>query len=184
VFDEKAYGRPLNRYLDHPPIARPIGYVNSGSGSTWTFNGGTITPQMREAIEIKVCRSPGDVASYQHNWPNTNGISCYNDVGTSYLLNMMWWNQTGWPGDFTQHYNAGTERIRRTGGAESATPYAWIADQHAAVIANSTYPNIVLKGEFGGTNMSVLGFLTGDAAYTQIKPQAGSGNGYSFLLLP
>lgn len=185
-FDEHAYGRPLNRYLPFAThIPRPAGYVNTGSGNTWTFIGGTITAQQRAALQNRVCQSPGDRATRQRDWPNaTPGVSGYDDVGTSYVLNMKWWPQVGWPSNFTQHFNAGTERIRNLRPDDYDRPFAWIHDQTADVVFNFVNAQSKVKGEFGGVNKSVMGFLTGDADYLTVTPRAGYGIGYTFLLDP
>jgi type II secretory pathway pseudopilin PulG len=183
VFDENAYGRFLNPYLAPalPPV--PAGYLNVGSGATWTFNDGTITPQQRAFYGVKVCRSPGDVRTYQPNWPTpTISRSGYNDVGTSYLLNMKWWSQPGGPANFTARYNAGTQAINNGNhgvfGKKQASDFVWIHDQIADIVANTATGNIV--GEFGGNNMSVFGYQDGRAAYTEVLHNVLSGPGYTF----
>jgi type II secretory pathway pseudopilin PulG len=182
-FDESAYGRPLNAYLFHDPIPQPPGYVNTGSGATWTFNDGTPTSAQRASLQIKVCRSPGDLQSHEQNWPlATPGITCYDDIGTSYMVSMNWWDESWLPGDFTLRYNAGTEAIRHL-GPKVTQPFAWISDENGQLISQGS-SNYVLPGQFGGDNMSVLGFLTGNAAYLHITAGAGAGNGYTFLLQP
>src|SRR5262249_51800070 len=111
----------------------------------------------------------------------TPGISCYDDVGTSYQLNLVWWAQNGWPPDLTAHYTAGTERIRQIKPLDAPKPFAWITDQNATVIANTGWS---LPGEFGGKKMSVMGFLTGDAAYLPVTPGAMAGSDCTFMLRP
>jgi type II secretory pathway pseudopilin PulG len=183
-FDESAYGRVLNPYIQSGFIPVPAGYVNVGTGSTWTFNEGTPTAAQRSSFQVKACRSPGDVATRQRSWPvPTPGTSTYNDIGTSYVLNMKWWEQAGPPPLFTLHYNAGTEKISglaRNGIANrAAETFVWISDTTAEVVANS---NWTVTGEFGGLNRSVLGFLSGSAAYKTVIPQAMSGPGYTFAI--
>jgi type II secretory pathway pseudopilin PulG len=181
AFDESAYSRFLNSYLPHANIPVPSGYTNTGSGSTWNFNDGTPTAADRVSFQMKVCKSPGDVTTRQRNWPlATPGVSCYDDVGTSYLLNMKWWDQPG-ASDFTLHYNNGTDKIRLIGFNDQARPFAWLNDQTADIVANNSSA-FTMQGEFGGVNMSVLGFLTGDASYLQITPAAGTGAEYTFYL--
>jgi len=186
LFDESAYSRPLNQYL-YPDvgIARPPGYFSVGSGSTWSFGGGTPTQADRDNLQFPVFRSPGDHASFQgtvggvpYGTPNPN-VTCYNDVGTSYHLNMKWWGQPGLGGgSFTQQFDAGVNRIRALASAGNLSTYVWMHDQIADIVAN--FGNAT--GEFGGANMSVCGFLDQHAAYMQLSPGALSGPGYTFTI--
>lgn len=182
VFDESAYSRFLNPYLQASLAPIPPGYINTGSGSTWTFNDGTPTEAQRQSFQVRVCRSPGDIATRQRAWPNaTPGISCYNDVGTSYHLTMQWWSQPGGPSNFTSRYNAGMQAISGIGGIFGPRPpsdFVWIQDQMGAIVANSTGANFT--GEFGEINRSVSGFLDGRSTYLAMTPGAMSGPGYTF----
>lgn len=185
AFDESAYGRFLNPFLQAEVAAVPAGYVNTGSGSTWTFNDGTPTFAQRESFQVPVCKSPGDLATRQRQWPNpTAGISAYDDVGTSYFLNMRWWTSPGSPpANFTARYNAGTQAINTTVrgpfGIRPTNDFVWIHDQTADVVSNL---NGIVQGEFGGRNMSVAGYLDGRCAYLQIANNAMSGPGYTFAI--
>lgn len=179
AFDESAFGRFLNPYLSTTLAPMPPGYINTGAGATWTFRSGTPTVQQRAAFKMEVCRSPGDVATRQRNWPlATPGVSCYNDVGTSYLVNMKWWDTSGFPGNFTQRFNAGVSAIsaiRASAWFRPLNNYVWIHDQVADVVPYSG--SSVTPGEFGGKNMSVCGYLDGRAAYIKLVPNALFGPG-------
>src|SRR5262245_25896549 len=179
VFDESAYSRFLNAYLYPARIPRPPGYVSTGIGSTWFFNHGIPTAQQRASLEMEVCHSPGDTSTRQRNWPNpTPGISGYDDVGTSYILNMFWWDQfLALP--FGARYEEGLRRIRLA--FDGANPsYVWIADQTADWVATVSGSNIL--GEFGKINASVCGFADASVRYMQLIPRAHSGPGYTFWL--
>jgi prepilin-type N-terminal cleavage/methylation domain-containing protein len=176
VFDESAFSRPLNSYLIGFDIPRPPGYTSTGSGATWNFNHGTPTAQQRATLQIPVYRSPGDRASYQGTSPSPNPLrSCYNDVGTSYLLNMKWWDMPGLPTGFTAKFNEGVNRIALAAMQPPPSLYVWIHDQTAGQVANG-FPT---TGEFGGLNHSMLGFLDGRAEYMSLVPGAFSGHGYN-----
>ncbi|MBX3376991.1 MAG: prepilin-type N-terminal cleavage/methylation domain-containing protein [Phycisphaeraceae bacterium] len=183
VFDESAYSRFLNPYLQNHMPAAPAGYFNAGAGPTWTFLTGTPTLLERQSFSVKVCRSPGDVATRQRLWPNSApGISTYDDVGTSYLINMRWWDQPGMTGTFTQRFNTGSLAISRLAQARAARPasdFVWITDPMGDALAAAS-ANVV--GEFGGLNYSVLGFLDGRVAYMPLTPGALSGPGYTFAV--
>ncbi|MFN0134121.1 MAG: hypothetical protein ACKVW3_16525 [Phycisphaerales bacterium] len=181
LFDESAYSRPLNGYLYGGRIPVPSGYLNTGSGASWpgqpgnwNFRHGTPTAAQR-LLQIPVFKSPGDVATIQRNWPNpTPGVTCYDDVGTSYMLNMKWWDAPGQIGTFTQRYTVGCQRI----AAATVSPnYVFIHDQTADRVANG----IATVGEFGKQNASAVGYIDGRAAYIAITPSATSGPGYTFI---
>ncbi|MBL9030647.1 MAG: hypothetical protein JNM80_02945 [Phycisphaerae bacterium] len=181
LFTESAYSRPLNAYLDGSRIPRPPGYVNAGSGANWPGHPGTWTLQTgtptaaQQALQIPVFKSPGDVATRQRNWPNvTPGVTCYDDVGTSYLVNMKWWDQPGIPTNFTQRYTQGCERI----ALPTISPrYVLVHDQTGDMVANG----IATVGEFGKQNASVCGFIDGRAAYMEMVPGGFSGPGYTLV---
>ncbi len=192
VYDEKAYCRPLNEYLySGMTLEKPQGHVNVGVGTTplgvqcgrcWTFTQGTITPQQRASIEMTAYRSPGDRETRQRNWPTGDpSISSYNDVGTSYHMNMKWWDQpnAGLPtNDNTLRYDAGVRRIRLATEFDPTNKFVWLNDQTTDITAN--WPGIgppttipisqrpQFMGEFGEKNKSVLGFLDARAEYVKL----------------
>jgi len=91
AFDEPAFSRPLNAYA-YPDvdIPEPPGY----DGTPENFNEGNPLDEDRLSLQLPMFKSPRDRATRQRNWPReSQGISCYDDVGTSYLTNMRWWFQ-------------------------------------------------------------------------------------------
>ncbi len=183
AFDEKAYCRPLNEYLySGLTIEQPAGYANTGKGTStsgtggpglWTLTQGTITAQQRTSFEMTAFRSPGDKATKQRSWPNeTPGVTSYDDVGTSYHINMKWWDQPGLPGNFTLKYDAGVRRIRLASEFDPTNKFVWIHDQTADVVANNGTGPIPgrpqFMGEFGEKNKSVMGFLDARAEYNKM----------------
>jgi prepilin-type N-terminal cleavage/methylation domain-containing protein len=177
IFDESAYSRTLNPYIVGNVIPVPPGYVNTGSGSTWTFFHGTPTAADRATFQNPRFRSPGDRATRQRNWPSpTPTISGYNDVGTSYMLNMVWWSAPGLPSGFTARFNEGGARISlaMAGGNPN---YVWMSDQIGDVV-----PAFVqATGEFGGLNRSVSAFADGRVQYLELVLGATSGPGYTLI---
>lgn len=192
LFDQSAYSRALNSYI-YPDvgIARPQNYVNTGSGSTWTFNGGTPLPADRANLQLPAFRSPGDSVTYQGNiggvpYGQANpALSGYDDIGTSYMVNMKWWDQPDLAGlSFTPRFNAGVARIRALTSTPAIQTFVWVSDQICDVVAFNPAPSTGRPGEFGGTNMSVCGFLDGRADYIEIIPGAFSGPGYTLNVPP
>lgn len=176
AFDESAYSRPLNAYLYAGVIPVPPGYLNTGAGSTWTFNPGHPAPADRLGLQIPIFKSPGDRASRQRNWPNPDPtISCYDDIGTSYVTNMEWWSDPTLPPEFTSKFNEGVRRVNLAFGGANPS-YVWIGDQTMDVVPYTTAP---VTGEWGKANASVVGFADGRAAYIHLVSNAGAGPGYT-----
>lgn len=175
LFDNSAYSRPLNAYL-YPEIVldQPQGYINTGSGATHNFNAGRASDLDRYNVEMTVFRSPGDRATRQRNWPNpTPTISSYDDVGTSYHINMKWWDQPGLNANFTLRYHEGVRRIQQAQDWDPTGKFVWIHDQTADVVAHSdrTLPvasRRTFMGEFGDRNKAVMAYLDGRAEYNNM----------------
>jgi prepilin-type N-terminal cleavage/methylation domain-containing protein len=174
-FSETAYSRPLNPYL-YPELVLeiPTGYMSSGGGSSWTFNDGTASVGDKEKVQMPVFRSPGDQFTRQRAWPNpTFEVSSYDDVGTSYHINMKWWDHSNIAGTFTQRYNEGVRRIRLASEFDPTNAFVWIHDQTADVVANTDQGlplanRRLIMGEFGEPNKSVMAYLDGRALYNKM----------------
>ncbi len=182
-FDEPAYYRRLNSYM-YPGLTleKPTGFVDIGKGSSpngtaqpgkgyWTLTRGSLTPQQRTALEMTAYRSPGDKATKQRTWPQeTPGVTSYDDVGTSYHMNMKWWDQTS--GNFTVRYDYGVRKVRLASEFDPTNKFVWIHDQTADVVANTgtgPIPNRPqFMGEFGEKNKSVMGYLDARAEYNKM----------------
>ena len=179
LFDEHAASRPLNSYvyssLDIP--AAP---------NATRLYGGTPTPQEREALQMPFYKSPGDKVTRQRNWPNpTFNISSYDDVGTTYHLNMKWFDylRAAPPnGAGLGFVPAFEEGVRRMANAAELDPskFAWIHDQTADVVANDSSRRGMI-GEFGDLNKSVMGFLDGHADYLTLEPFRFRTDKYTFV---
>lgn len=183
TFDESAYCRPLNGYL-YPEIIfeEPAGHVGAHNGGQHSH--GTSSADSRR-VEMQVYRSPGDRATAQGpQWPNLNPrISSYNDVGTSYHLNMKWGDQAdlpggpippggNWPGNpvFTQRYNEGVRRIRLASEFDPTNKFVWLHDQTTDQVANVAISHLGFMGEFGDKNRSCHAYLDGRVLYNTVKP--------------
>lgn len=175
--DEPAYTRPLNPYL-YPEVVIdiPTGYASTGTASTWNFTPGTPSDLDRDTLQMPAFRSPGDRVSCQRNFPSPDpSMSGYDDVGTSYHLNMKWWDQPELPGTpnasgavFTQRYNEGVRRIRLASEFDPTNKFVWIHDQTSDVVANIA-TNGKSMGEFGEFNKSVHAYLDGRAQYNLMQ---------------
>lgn len=203
--DEPAFGRPLNSYM-YPDlkIAEPEGYVSrgagTGAGGTWTFNPGFIrNADERRLPQMPAYKSPGDKLSYQgsarapgsYGRPNPNGVSSYDDVGTSYHFNAKWWDQQSiaaiWQAGsnlaYTRAFDEGVRRMRLAAEYDPSNKFVWMHDQTADLVATFSSLNAALMpqawarrravmGEFNDWNKSVMVYLDGRAEYnTMITDQ-------------
>ncbi len=184
--DELAYWRPLNSIM-YPDIniEQPTGYTNTGSGSTWKFRQGTITVDARKALQMPAFKSPGDKLSYQgtkngnYGYASAYGGSSYDEVGTSYHINMKWYYQKALAtfGEINPRFDEGVQRIRVNSDIDPRNKFVWIHDQTADLVANIsdvrnpafTAANRV-PGEFGDYNKSCMAFLDGRAEYNIVQP--------------
>lgn len=178
VYDEPAGLRPINSYM----------YPGTDLSNSDT-KAEIAQPGNRTFHQLPGFKSPGDRISYQRNWPSpTNNISSYEDVGTSYHVNMQWWDlfYAGFqqrspqrPGETIWAYwnRAVQEGARRFTVASTYDPtkFVWFHDQTADVVSNRPQSYM---GEFGEINKSVLGFLDGHVEYLKVVPNAASGPGY------
>jgi len=159
TFDVEAADRPLNAYvyegLDWEAPTPPAPLPKDA------------TARKQEA---KVFRDPSDKVTHQRQWPKpTPGITCYDDVGTSYQYNAKWWDQLGGISNFVDRFEFG---VRRMALAESfnASKYAWMHDEYADIIVNATSKTFQLKNGYDDVNKSIMGFLDGHAAYLTVYP--------------
>jgi prepilin-type N-terminal cleavage/methylation domain-containing protein len=172
-----------------------------------------ITPGNRGTQDLPAYRSPGDKGSISDSTFSGSGparinyaYTGYDDVGTSYVMNQIWFqafrrSNAQTLAVFREAIAAGNKRL---GTAEvDATKFVLYTDQTAQLFmfgpANS---NVI--GEFGDMNKSVMGFLDGHGDYMKMErrtataedPYAdiGAGNltsrpgakpwAYSFWLVP
>lgn len=184
AFEEPAYTRPLNPYA-YPEITlqKPKGYTPAPA-----FEEGAPEEADRGKIELPIFRSPGDKATFQRTWPNpTIGVTSYEDVGTSYHMNMKWWyaaqmskypawTPNKWPG--STRWIEGVRRFRLAEAFIDTTKFVWVHDQTADLVANQAQ-NIM--GEFGEINKSVMAFYDGSSRVVLMEPNKLETNNYSFM---
>jgi prepilin-type N-terminal cleavage/methylation domain-containing protein len=170
VFDESAYCRPLNSYL-YPAITLEIPVGHGGQHDGRAHNHGHAMASERPSFQMPVFHSPGDKNTAQRNWPNPTpgGPSSYDDVGTSYHINMKWWDQVSLASlDFTGRYLEGARRERLSSEFDPSGKFVWLNDQTTDTVANSTQQGFKFLGEFCDVNKSVHGYLDGHALYNKV----------------
>ncbi len=153
--------RPLNPYL-YPEIS-----FNREAG--------------KEKIELPVYFCPSDKGTYQRTFNHPlpvfdTSVTCYEDVGTSYQLNMKWWfkatednmrlpsgKRIGSPLEMWKHLEPMFKRANYTSPAR----FIWLYDQTMDFVSIKGFS---WKGEHGGHNSSTAAFMDGHAEYLQVEP--------------
>lgn len=192
VFDEPAYTRFLNPYI-YPEVVieKPAGYLGFvRDGHQLKFFKGVVSEEDRENLELPIFRSPGDRFSYQRAWPAADPtVSCYDDVGTSYQLNIRWLYTI--TGAFHVTRPAFYEGLRRCRLAEGFDPnFVFICDQTVDAAACSQFNVFPVSsrknwmGEFGEYNKGVMSFLDGRASYLRVSPGEPKGERYNLFFDP
>lgn len=167
AFDTAAGNRPLNPYLTNEPLSTPP-------------IGGALpsTAEERRNVQIPVCRDPSDKIGHQRNWPNNNpgGVSCYDDVGTSYHWQAKWYEQIelafgiGRSADeMVRAFRLGADRFRLA-DAFQPSRLVWINDEWADIVINNSNPSFRVRNGYDDINKSVLAFLDGHSAYLPVIP--------------
>lgn len=185
---------PGNAQFDVDPVRRPLNFylypdfdvLGPAPGGFWgpSPNSGApgATQRLREQVQLEVYRSPGDRISYQRDpnfRTNPTGTSrfrngSYDDVGTSYHVNMGWWNEVfnntgGGAARFTNAYLEGLRRLKLAADFDTSR-FVYMNDQTMDVVANSENANLRLMGEFNQINRAVAGFLDGSVRYIDVLP--------------
>ncbi len=150
---------------------------------------GTRSPTGR--LELPIYRCPSDRGSYQHapnyQWYNPNltvdfdtSISGYDDVGTSYMMNVKWFDQakiensrqpalSRITGSVTPELWRRTRRMFRSASMEAPARFVWLHDQTLDIVAFKAQNQI---GDHGELNRSTSGFMDAHVEYLRAEPGA------------
>lgn len=168
--------KPLNSYLyDDLP------FDNGTAGSPRT--------------ELPMFACPSDPGTYQRGfWSPTaypdRSLRAYDDVGTSYQMNLKWWyhflsqrgsiNSTTWNTQLTnQLWRRGRNLFRLSSYAMPAR-FVWMHDQTFDFIIHT--PNSYMDGEHGGKSKGTAAFMDGHVEYQHVQPGEPVFGDYSTLL--
>ena len=165
AYDVEAADRPLNAYV-YPEVT----FVAPDYPARLDPN-----HPNRKSQQAEIFKDPSDPGSYQRAWAQNQAlvpaaITSYDDVGTSYHLNMKWWQQI--PSANSKRVKAmalGNERFRLADEFQSSK-MVWLHDQYADIVANEPDAGFRLKNGYGDVNKSAMAFLDGHAAYQSVIP--------------
>lgn len=180
-------GRVLNEYLYpgtlHPPVTgmpgkdgKPIRPANESE---------------RIELDLPIFRDPRDgdtLQRYTFGEP-TEGVTTYQDVGTSYQSNNKWlWQIRDWNGgkNFTyRFYNQGSKYLQNQTRIDPSR-FVLYNDRVGDAIRR-VYPDRMgiygpdrIESMYGGVNRSAMSFFDGHAAYEQLEPAELAGEKYTF----
>lgn len=168
--------------LDVIPASRPLNpYLYDGEFPTDRL------AETRKRFQMPGFRDPSDKIGHQQSWnafsstfgvarENDDRSSCYDDVGTSYLLQLKWFFQTNRyvGGDWTRAWRLGTDRLR-AGEVFQASRMIWVNDEYCDITINQSSDNARIKNGYGDINKAVVAFMDGHAKYIKVIP-GGEGN--------
>jgi prepilin-type N-terminal cleavage/methylation domain-containing protein len=176
-FDIEAADRPMNPYIDG-------GMMLDAPAAPATMSANDTA----RAIKIGVLRTRGFENSLEHTFPNapapTSGISCCDDVGTAYLLNLRWLDAFAGAGDAAAQVRQGLPALTAAMGRIRTDHFAWFTDQTGEAMPRVTTPNFEWNNAFDDDDQSVMGFLDGHVAYVKIEAGRTSGKDFTFLIGP
>jgi hypothetical protein len=174
-FDIEAADRPLNQYL-----ASGVTFEAPAPPATLSA-----TDPARTNAELSVVRIRGFEDSLERAWPSepsaTPGVTCYEDVGTSYFLNLRWLDEFGGVADPVERLRTGMSRFAAAGKA-GPSRLVWFTDQSGEAVPRSIDPGFRWNNAFDDYNRSVAGFVDGHSQYITVKPGTLSGSDYSLTL--
>jgi prepilin-type N-terminal cleavage/methylation domain-containing protein len=165
VYHLPAKRRPINRYA-HPDIDCDVEETEA------------------TRVDLPVFRAPRDTESYQRQYwaaePTATDIASYDDVGTSYHLNMRWWfDDTVAPGDNSFDKWIRLRRIFRRGASDVPSNFVWLHDQVMDVVAVRAFD---IEGLYGGRNQSVAAYMDGHAKYVRVNPGQRTSTDYQLVV--
>jgi len=151
-------------------------------------------PEPEPRVELPVFKCPSDVRSLQWQFWTTGEpepISSYDDVGTSYHLNVRWWyklreDRLRVPPPrptFAQLWQR-SRNMFRLGSYNSPARFVWMHDQTMDFVAIRTDlpnpPRVV--GDHAGENKSVVSFMDGHVKYIPVTPGVVSQSDFTLYL--
>ena len=154
----------------HTAVQRPL--------NQYVCQGDVPPDSPRRRLELPIYRCPSDTGTYQRRfWYGDTqldtSVTCYDDVGTTYQMNMKWW-YAGWP------RNAARWKELRGlfGRARTPADFVWLFDQKMDFVVHTGYSRV---GDHGGLNKAAAAFLDAHALYLEVEPGAATTSHYNLI---
>ncbi|MEO1129468.1 MAG: prepilin-type N-terminal cleavage/methylation domain-containing protein [Planctomycetota bacterium] len=142
-------------------------------------------PSEDERLELPIFECPGDRATFQRAFWSTGvpdyELTGYDDVGTSYHQNVMWWYASAEAGERETERWARTKRMFRRAMFRKSSTFVWLYDQKFDIIA---IKGDTLDGDHGGTNKATAAFMDGHCGYINVQPGEAYTDEYQLLFEP
>jgi len=144
----------------------------------------TVVAGNREKVDLPAFKSPGDRGTTYSPTGGGNSVqydyrySGYEDIGTSYPMNIYWWRFAIIGGNTLENNETALRWATRQLGSSTVDPTKLVmfADQTAyALISDDDAPPSKRIGEFGDVNKSVMGLLDGHADYVLLERRSATG---------
>lgn len=160
------------------PSARPLNpYLTSESLPS-------VLDQSRKIWQLPGCKDPSDKVGHQRGsgaWSggsspppaNPDGLSCYEDVGTSYQWQAKWYFPLARISDPVNAFRLGMDRFRLADQYQPSR-MLWANDEWADITINTTSASVRVVNGYGDINRSVAAFLDGHAKYVRVLPGGDS----------
>lgn len=157
--------RPLNEYL-YPELT----FADAGETDD-------------ERLELPIFECPSDAGTYQRTfWTEDTqidaSITCYDDVGTSYHLNVRWWYASRRDGEGRVDRWTRTQRMFGRAGLLLPAQFVWMYDQTMDFVSHTGHSR---EGDHGRLNESTAAFMDGHAEHLPVEPSEVVTDGYTLL---
>ena len=164
--------------FDIPPSKRPLNsYLYAG-----------VLPRaqdanvVRQGFQMPGFKDPSDKIGHQQTWDafdpsfgmaleNADRSSCYDDVGSSYLLQIKWFFQTSAyvGGDWTRAWRLGSRRLSLSDGFMPSR-MIWLNDEYCDITINQESDGAQIRNGYGDINRAIVCFLDGHSRYLKMIP--------------
>ncbi len=168
IFDIAPDKRPLNQYMYPDPLPTQADLAT--------------TSTTRKTFQMPALKDPSDKIGHQQTWDafaptfgvaseNADRSSCYDDVGSSYLLQIKWFFQTSAyvGGSWTAAWRLGARRLSMSDGFVPSR-MIWVNDEYCDITINQQSAAAQILNGYGDINRSCVLFLDGHSRYLKMIP--------------
>ena len=135
-------------------------------------------------VELPVFECPSDQGTYQRSFWNTSTqadprVTCYEDIGTSYHLNVKWWYASARAGETTAQRWQRTRHMFRSAEWRQPASFVWLHDQTMDFVSHM---GVTRHGDHGRENRATAAFMDGHCDHIEVVPGEAVTDSYNLLL--